>query len=180
MEKFLSLMKSISDAYLKISEDEIEPFLQCYLDFKSPLKNLQLAYDSSKKAYEASNTVNKGDCSCTDYYEYYGITDKQTYMECPFAMKYHPPVIAKIERIRNGYGSCVNLTVTIAPIWTDIDDYSEKYLLISTKKRKYSGYVLHLRHPEKEPMWYEYLSNIISYTIEKKNTYSCKFVYNEK
>ncbi len=179
MEKLLSLMDSISDAYLKISEDEIEPFLQFYLDFKSPLKNLQLAYDSSKKAYEASNTVYKGNCSCTDYYEYYGITDKQTYMECPFETKYHPPVIAKIERIRIGYESYINLTATIAPIWTDMD-YSGKYLLISTKKREYSGYVLHLRHPEKEPMWYGYLSNIISYTIEKQNTYSCKFVYNEK
>ena len=183
MRKLLNFMKTIYDVYMKISENEVAPFLQCYLEFKNPLNNIQYAYEATTSYFENSNRINQGKFDCTESYTYYGLKNGQTCMtNSPFETRHPLPIILTIERIGNKIPWYANLSIKFAPIWTDDETFTERYLLVSSSKRKYNGYMMHITHPtpNTDQIWCKYLNSIISYVNENQAVDSCRFVYKRK
>ena len=181
-------MKSVMEIYIKIPTDEtVEQFLSCYLNFKSPLKYFQKAFESNTFNFETENMIHSmsSNLVCNEAYTYYGISNssKRCLSSCPFenVEDNSAPIIASIDRIAKGCSSMINLNLLVAPIWSDLPStaYGGKYLLVSSPRREYSGYVIHIRHPKDNHIWYIYVKDIISYAIKDGLTKECVFIYDD-
>ena len=178
MQNILDSMKSVSRIFIKIKEEEIEPFLTCYLNFVNPLKNFQSAVDSRCFCWESVNKSIKN-LQFRDDYTYYG-ENSNILMEdsCPFKTGSDLQVIAIIQRrLVNTHMSHADLVVSIAPVWLETNEHSSRYLLVNQSRRKYLEYVVHIRRSPSECIWYRYVKNIIDYAVETDIVSSCKFIY---
>lgn len=180
LKKILNKMKSVMEIYIKVPKDDgLEQFLSCWLMFDSPLLHFQKAFESEMFLNLSLHTMPKENILYEDTYIYYGVLDdnRKRLSSCPFGKDF--PIIASIERTCKEYASYANLSVHVAPSWTSDYKCGGRYLLISSPRREYSGYVLHISHPEGERIWYKYVRNIVSYAIDEDLADRCSFTYDD-